>query len=114
MTLDEAIKHTTEIAEREESYCHPEGLTTVVQRHSSCAAEHRQLAKWLEGYKEAIELLKQVVKDIEDFAANDPEYACHYCKHNYGDGYCPKMRKCFVWEYADRVKRLIGEENDVS
>lgn len=38
MTLDQAIKHCYEVAEREQCY--------------ACAEEHLQLAKWLEELKE--------------------------------------------------------------
>ena len=55
------------------------------------------------------ELLKLAVSDLEDFAANDPSYACHFCKYNYGDEYCPESKPCFVWEHADRVRELTTD-----
>lgn len=59
MTIDEAIKHCEEVAEREQckgfdantkSNCR----TVQGERHYKCAEEHRQLAGWLK-------LLKQIL-----------------------------------------------------
>lgn len=49
MTLDEAIKHCEEVAEK---YCEKveEGLTAD-DFCDSCASEHRQLAEWLRELK---------------------------------------------------------------
>ena len=55
------------------------------------------------------ELLELAVSDLEDFAANYPDYACHFCKYNYGDEYCPEARPCFVWEHVDKVQELLGD-----
>lgn len=56
MTIDEAIKHCEEVAEK---YCEKveEGLTAD-DFCDSCASEHRQLAEWLKelkAYREARE-----------------------------------------------------------
>lgn len=50
MTIDEAIKHCEEVAEK---YCEKveEGLTAD-DFCDSCASEHRQLAQWLKVLKE--------------------------------------------------------------
>jgi hypothetical protein len=59
MTLDEAIKHCLEVAEKNESKAQKIGcqfLGTTKDREATecreCAAEHRQLAEWLTDYKE--------------------------------------------------------------
>ena len=63
MTLDEAIKHCEEVAEKNESevkriqnrppyacdFYHEE------EKCGKCAEEHRQLAKWLKDYKRLLE-----------------------------------------------------------
>jgi hypothetical protein len=55
MTLDEAIKHCEEVAEK---YCEKveEGLTAD-DFCDSCASEHRQLAEWLRELKRDREIL---------------------------------------------------------
>ena len=55
------------------------------------------------------ELLELAVSDLEDFAANNPSYACHFCKYNYGDEFCPESRPCFVWEHIDKVKKILNQ-----
>ena len=52
MTLDEAIKHAEEVARKQEkSACNMEkrygAHVAGYEMHSTCAEEHRQLAKWL-------------------------------------------------------------------
>ena len=65
MTLEEAIKHCEEVAEK---YCEKveEGLTAD-DFCDSCASEHRQLAEWL--------------RELKDY--KDARVGCEYCKHNY-------------------------------
>ena len=66
MTLEEAIKHAKEVAEREYNNAqvydktknnklyHPDKITCeqAAKRCRECAAEHRQLAEWLRELKE--------------------------------------------------------------
>ena len=58
MTLDEAIKHCEEVAEK---YCEKveEGLNAD-DFCDSCASEHRQLAEWLKELKR----LREEQKDV--------------------------------------------------
>lgn len=48
MTLDEAIKHYEEVAERLENSCKRDWMSEDDER---CASEHRQLAEWLKELK---------------------------------------------------------------
>lgn len=58
MTLDEAIKHCEEVAEK---YCEKveDGLTAD-DFCDSCASEHRQLAEWLKELKAYREARKEI------------------------------------------------------
>lgn len=58
MTLDEAIKHTEEVAIKMEceAMCVEEAYQTAKQADcEKCAEEHRQLAEWLRDYKRLLE-----------------------------------------------------------
>ena len=82
MTLEEAIKHCEEVAEK---YCEKveEGLTAD-DFCDSCASEHRQLAEWLRelkhrrSYENGCQYCKYKVRSDED----EP---CIICSHNYTD-----------------------------
>ena len=53
MTLDEAIKHCEEVAEKEEQFCVQDDISCRFQKsHAECAADHRQLANWLRELQE--------------------------------------------------------------
>jgi len=52
MTLDEAILHCWIVAEEEERFYNQDGYRCELQKHCDCAAEHRQLAKWLKEVKD--------------------------------------------------------------
>lgn len=56
MTLDEAIKHTEEVAEEKEEQAWEAQLQEEYRTCKDCAKEHRQLAEWL---KELKQLRKQ-------------------------------------------------------
>lgn len=49
MTLEEAIEHCEEVAERLENSCKRDWMSEDDER---CASEHRQLAEWLKALKE--------------------------------------------------------------
>lgn len=59
MTIDEAIKHCLEEAERQEylstqnhGYCEEKRNVEAREQCAECAGDHRQLAKWLIELKE--------------------------------------------------------------
>ena len=64
MTLDEAIRHCEEVAEK---YCEKveDGLTAD-DFCDSCASEHRQLAEWLKELKTRREIDHNLVKKIAE------------------------------------------------
>ena len=64
MTLDEAIKHSEEVAERYEKMedSHDDKLK---QECLQCAADHRQLAEWLRELKQLREVVKAWNSRIE-------------------------------------------------
>lgn len=51
MTLDEAIKHAEEVAEKNEGLCNQIHPAAQWRDYGKCASEHRQLADWLKDYK---------------------------------------------------------------
>ncbi len=61
MTLDEAIKHAEEVAERKDKeaydlkYDYDMNVSDIVTECETCADEHRQLAEWLKDYKRLLE-----------------------------------------------------------
>ena len=65
MTLDEAILHAREVAERNRKQyknCPSDRTDIRYQTCEECAEEHEQLAQWLEDYKH----IKQWKSDIMD------------------------------------------------
>ena len=119
LTIDEAIKHCLEVAEKNESKAQKIGcqfLGTTKDREATecreCAADHRQLAEWLTELKEARRLLKWAVEGFRKLGAslnNDGECDgdCLYCPiNNHGN--------CLKWEYEDKALALIGEDGDTN
>ena len=99
MTLEEAIKHCEEVAEKNEKECKnwaygasqindDENRKKQYQKHAEmwheCANEHRQLAEWLRelkyrrSYENGCQYCKYKVRSDED----EP---CIICSHNYTD-----------------------------
>ena len=98
MTLDEAIKHCEEEAEKYMEY----GIETECYQ---CGKEHEQLAEWLRELKEAKRLLKLALQDLAEADH------CGLCKHE-PDNIATCQRKpinCFVWRYADEAEKLLKE-----
>ena len=104
LTLDEAIKHCLEVAERQEKLKESKYISDIeVQYCDKCAADHRQLAEWLTELKEAKRLLKAAVEDI---ARTDSCFLCKY--YDSPAESCQTTDDCFVWRYADEALKLIG------
>lgn len=114
LTLDEAIKHCLEVAEDNERAIDCLDLWEEEGQEQAnmcreCAADHRQLAEWLQELKEAKRLLKAAVKD---FSCRD-----EFCYYNIGCDLCADCNDIpcnkFKWRYADEALKLIGgNEND--
>jgi len=64
MTLDEAIKHCNEVAERLEG---KNGYAYTDATCEECAKEHRQLAEWLKELKRWKEFARKNAQCINDY-----------------------------------------------
>lgn len=51
MTLDEAIQHCEEVAEKQDKLCEISVTERAKEQNSKCASERRQLAEWLKELK---------------------------------------------------------------
>jgi hypothetical protein len=95
LTLDEAIKHCEEVAEK---YCEKveEGLTAD-DFCDSCASEHRQLAEWL--------------RELKDY--KDARVGCEYCKHKYREQH---ERPCSLCQhnFMDMFEREVTADEEGS
>lgn len=120
MTIDEAIHHCEEVAEKkdedaaeyarlaeklESTY---EKLPAVIEnaRCVQCSADHRQLAEWLRELKKAKRILKDVLITLNDGSCNKD---CRKCVHN-SDGCDYSCR--FKWKHTDEVIKLIGGDDE--
>ena len=105
MTIDEAIKHCKEEAEKYMEY----GIETECYQ---CGKEHEQLVDWLTELKEATRLLKLTLEDLAEIPCNNDVYipsSCNVCIKQGNCGYSDS----FKWRYADEALKLIGgEQND--
>jgi hypothetical protein len=112
MTIDEAIKHCEEVAEKNETQALRIGQQyegTLLDRDAKecreCAAEHRQLAEWLTELKEAKRLLKAAVDDI-NYYVDCYEAHCDECC-------CDQNNHCH-WKHEAEALALIGEDGDTN
>ena len=111
MTLDEAIKHCHEVADKNEcKMTSDDGYTDVSMKR--CAADHRQLAEWLRELKEAKRLLKAAVEDFKVIgkvldADCDILINCEECPLQSGH------YNCRSWNHQDEALALIGKDTNV-
>lgn len=105
MTLDEAIKHCEEEAEKYMEY----GIETECYQ---CGKEHEQLAEWLKELKEAKRLLQAAEKTIDDYCRG----YCECCKNrDFELARCGLVNGCrdrdnWEWILSYRVKELFKED----
>lgn len=124
MTIDEAISHALEVAERYERMedSHDDNLK---EECLQCAADHRQLAEWLtelkeleakhwdecrqiahydDELKEAKRLLKAAVEDLRKMQnfISDCTGRCENCPIAGDEGMCQN------WQYEKEALKLIG------
>lgn len=116
MTLDEAISHALEVAERYERMedSHDDKLK---EECLQCAAEHRQLAKWLTELKEAKRLLKLAVEDFKEI--NSDILTCKYCKwHSTETDECTyypddtPCEKICGWKHEGEALKLLEKDDN--
>ena len=89
MTLDEAIKHEEEVAEKQENnakkYSRSKNVKSIEKTYIAClecAEEHRQLAEWLrelQAYREFADWLVKAVLE-EDWEDSSDFYAEVLCR----------------------------------
>ena len=105
MTIDEAINHCEEVADRYERMedSHDEKLKKECLQ---CAADHRQLAEWLRELQEAKRLLQLAVENMNDGGCTR---SCSTCK--YGRDGC-KYTEGYEWIHTDEALKLLGEEGE--
>lgn len=118
MTIDEAISHALEVAGEQQERADSAELIDIldgldVEACKECAAEHRQLAEWLNELKEAKQLLKAAVDGYRFIGHITKDYACPSAA---SCSACPmdEGKQCRIWEHADEALALIGEEGDTN
>lgn len=65
MTLDEAIRHCMEVAERQDILCSISVSDKAKENNHKCAEEHRQLAEWLRELKDRRQAMQNIRQEIE-------------------------------------------------
>lgn len=122
MTIDEAIRHCEEVAEKkdedaaeyarlaeklESTY---EKLPAVIEnaRCVQCSADHRQLAEWLRELKKAKRLLSSLLSDTNDGSCTK---SCYGCKHWDPERGCDYSAR-YEWKHTDEVIKLIGGDDE--
>jgi hypothetical protein len=106
MTIDEAIKHCLETAEQLEERANiPYKVEDSELQDSACrecAADHRQLAEWLNELKEARKLLTAT-----KYRVKHEEWDMHG-EHYIGDyALCPNCDKCFTNIYNGKAAPVV-------
>lgn len=80
MTLDEAIKHAREVAEKNRKNCKPNSI--IIQNRwadsTMCVEEHEQLADWLEELKQLRKESKWIPITWREATENDTPYLDEY------------------------------------
>lgn len=94
LTLDEAIKHCEEVAEKNDKIADTFEYSLKTKSDcKECAYEHRQLAEWLRELKEY----------------KDARVGCEYCKHNYREQH---ERPCSLCQrnFMDMFEREVNSD----
>ena len=102
MTLDEAIKHAEEVAEEHEKI---KRIKAVTLEECECAAQHRQLALWLEELKRYREALQKVIDEIK----KEKEDAMFKPDSDFYDGVFYALG--FALGVIDKELEKVGEED---
>jgi hypothetical protein len=103
MTIDEAIAHVLEVVERQEKLKESKYISDIEEQYcDKCAADHRQLAEWLQELKEAKRLLRLAVDDLNNIGS------CKTCVKF--EGICRGCRTDYKWVHADEALKLIGDD----
>lgn len=113
-SLDEAIKHCEEVAEKNEKECKnwaygasqindDENRKKQYQKHAEmwheCANEHRQLADWLKELK--------AYKELNTYNRTNPCSECKYEDSAYNCDYC-------IWNYVNNFEQKEVNSDEAS
>jgi hypothetical protein len=92
MTLDEAIKHCEEVAERLENSRKRDWMGEDDERWAS---QHRQIAEWL--------------KDLKEY--KDARVGCEYCRHKFREQH---ERPCSLCKhnFMDMFEREVNADDE--
>lgn len=113
MTIDEAIHHCEEVAQRQDIKEDEEEIFSEMlgdmfgefkMNCTNCAAEHRQLAEWLRDLKEAKVLMKKMILDIYHKCSCDNS-DCDICAKTNCD-----YDDRFIYRHKDEIFRIIDKE----
>lgn len=106
MTIDEAIKHCLEVAERYDRVEDSHADDGLKQECIQCAADHRQLAEWLMELKVARQYLMEAVDGFRALG----KYLDDHCKIDLDCDKCPLNNggNCRAWKHTKAVMKLIG------
>ena len=105
MTIDEAISHALEVAERYERMEHSHD-DKLKEECLQCAADHRQLAEWLRELKELREENKVLISECDRLIKEKGELLS---KVSGGD----VLRICQLEEQLEKAKRLLKSATNV-
>ena len=136
LTLDEAIRHCLEVAERYDRVEDSHADDGLKQECIQCAADHRQLAEWLMEYKDLkaeqndqyvfihelmseLKKAKQLLRHaIEDIYHARQGWSCSICDKPEND--IDVEKRCEVdnvqpnckyrWQYANEAEKLLNDE----
>ncbi len=87
MTLDEAIKHSEEVANKCDMPAEQSVVEQAEHHHHKCAAEHRQLAEWLRELKQLKEQ-RRWIPCSERLPEDMQEVLVWFEYYRYGDYNC--------------------------
>lgn len=119
MTIDEAIKQCLEVADDLTKQADTADDAMILDGFNvdDCRqyiVNLRQLVEWLTELKEAKQLLKVAVNDIQDILhyANSIS-VCFHCVHRIDTCYGhPACKDRAEWEHLEEALKLIGEDGD--
>ena len=107
-SLDEAIKHCNEVAERLEG---KNGYAYTDATCEECAKEHRQLAEWLKELKESrivLDILGQFLADTGiDVCCEDLPMIDDYCEKH-----CDNQKPLCWYRWAKMKAREVNADGD--
>lgn len=87
MTIDEAIKHELDMAERHEHCESVEAPTSLIDLHKRYAEEHRQVAEWLKDYRRLLNAIEDIKLDIQEYREQCDNETWSYCTESKKEAY---------------------------